>query len=131
MKLSKQHLVVAGTALTLAILGGVAFAYWTSTGSGSGTATAGTVSSVTLHAKFNDGMLLGESQTVTVTADGNGKEDVNLKGSTLSFTVSTNHSGCTADDFTLASAAASDVVVHKADSGVTDGRPAARHEQSI
>jgi hypothetical protein len=122
MKLNKK-IVAVGATLTVATLGGIAVAYWTGGGSGTGKATAGSgVDPVTLHTTFDGGMLLGDSVTVTVTGDGNGTSDVSLGGKTLKFTVSTDHAGCTAADFTLPdSTATAGVVVHQADTDVTVG----------
>ena len=123
MHFTRTKAALAGIIVTVAV-SGVTFAFWTATGTGTGTATSpnGTATALTLHAVFDGGLVLGESQTVTVKADGNGESDVSLGGSTLSFTVSTDHVGCTATDFTLPDATATGgVVVHAADTGVTIG----------
>ena len=122
MKINKKFAAIA-TVTAVAVSGGVAFAYWSTGGSGTGNATAGTsASAVTLHSVFDAGLLLGHFETVTVKADGNGTDDVSLDGKTLKFTVTTDNAGCTAADFTLPDALAlAGVVVHKNDSATTVG----------
>lgn len=123
MHFTRTKAALAGIIVTVAV-SGVTFAFWTATGTGTGTAASpnGSAAALTLHAVFDGGLVLGESQTVTVKADGNGESDVSLGGSTLSFTVSTDHVGCTAADFTLPDATATGgVVVHAADTGVAVG----------
>lgn len=73
--------LAAGLALGAA---GAAFAYFTTTGSGSGDTTAGTASALTLHATIDGAIVPGDGgQSVTFTADnpGNGNQFVN----TISF----------------------------------------------
>jgi len=68
--LTKRRVVVSAIVLTLAIASSVAYAYWTSTGAGSGTANALTpAGSLTLHATVPVGIYPGGSKTVTFTAD--------------------------------------------------------------
>ena len=68
--LSKRRVVVSAIVVTLAIASGVAYAYWTSTGAGSGTANAATpAGTLTLHAAGFTGIYPGGSKTVTFTAD--------------------------------------------------------------
>ncbi len=123
MKITKKKLAIVSTVVVASLGATAAFAYWTTGGSGTGTADAGsTATALTLHANFSDGLLLGHHETVTVTADGNGTDDVSLGGKTLYFTVSTDDAGCTAADFTLPSATATaGTVVHAADVGVEIG----------
>ena len=68
--LSKRRVVVSAVVLTLAIASSVAYAYWTSTGAGSGTQNAATPSgTLTLHATGFLNISPGGSKTVTFTAD--------------------------------------------------------------
>jgi len=68
--LSKRRVVVSAIVLTLAIAGGVAYAYWTSTGSGGGTANAATpAGTLTLHATGFLNIYPGGNKSVTFTAD--------------------------------------------------------------
>src|SRR5665647_1545043 len=71
-KLSKKTLAVATTVALLAG-GGAAFAYWTTTGAGTGSATnASANGTIVLHAAFAGGLTPGASQAVTYTADNAG-----------------------------------------------------------
>ena len=56
--------------VVVAVLGiaGAAFAYWTSTGGGTGSATVGTSGSVTITATVASGIVPGSSRAVTFTA---------------------------------------------------------------
>ena len=123
MKFTKKKIAIISTVVVAAIGASTAFAYWTTDGSGTGTADAGSAAaSLTLHTKFDAGLLLGANETVTVSADGNGVDDVSLGGKTLEFTVSTDDAGCTAADFTLPSTTATaGVVVHANDTDVNIG----------
>ena len=68
--LTKRRVVVSAIVVTLAIASGVAYAYWTSASSGSGTANAATPSgTITLHATGFAGIYPGGSKSVTFTAD--------------------------------------------------------------
>jgi hypothetical protein len=68
--LSKRRVVVSAIVVTLAIAGSVAYAYWTSAGSGSGVANAATPSgTITLHATGFVNISPGGSKSVTFTAD--------------------------------------------------------------
>ena len=123
MKITKKKLAIVSAVVVASLGATAAFAYWTTGGSGTGTADAGTsAASLTLHSNFDAGLLLGHHETLTVTADGNGTDDVSLGGKTLYFAVSTNNAGCTAADFTLPSATATaGTVVHAADVGIEIG----------
>ena len=123
MKITKKKLAIVSTVVVASLGATAAFAYWTTGGSGTGTADAGSSApALVLHTDFSDGLLLGGQKTVTVTADGNSTDDVSLAGKTLYFTVSTDDAGCTAADFTLPSATATaGIVVHAADSAVEIG----------
>lgn len=59
-KLTKKTLAVSAV-LMLIGTGGVAFAYWTATGSGSGTATSGTTSPVTVNQTAITGLYPGQA----------------------------------------------------------------------
>jgi hypothetical protein len=61
-KFTKKTLAVA-TAIALLSGGGVAFAYWTATGAGSGSATSGTTSAVTVNQTAVTGLYPGASAT--------------------------------------------------------------------
>ena len=101
-KLSKKGKVyaVAASIALVAASGGAAFAYWSTTGSGSGSAanSAGG-GTVTLHATFNAGLAPGNSTAVAYTAD-NSSNTSTVVGA-LSATVSTSDPNCLASWFTV------------------------------
>lgn len=95
---------------TIAIIAaGVAFAYFTSSGSGTGTATVGSSSPVTLHATISSSLYPGSSSPVSFTVD-NPSSGVQRVGtvSLASISVDAGHSGCSTTlgggnpDFTMA-----------------------------
>lgn len=121
MKLSKKFLI-AGSIATLAIGGGAAFAYWSTTGSGTGSADAATsASTLTLATTFDDGIAPGTSKTVTVTADNPTAGGLSLRGNTLSFVVTTDVAACTAENFSIAAVPADDVTVAASATDTTVG----------
>ncbi|WP_091463905.1 hypothetical protein [Paenarthrobacter nitroguajacolicus] len=94
-KLSKKSRItaaVAGVAL-VAVGGGAAYAYWTTTGSGSGEATnAPGGGTVTLHATFAGGLAPGNQVNVAYSAD-NATTSSTVVGA-LSANVTTNVEAC-------------------------------------
>ena len=100
MRLNKK-LVAAGVGTALALaLGGVALAYWTTTGSGTGSATNATSNGViVLHAAFDAGLTPGASESVTYTADNAGTSS--LRVGTIHAVVTTDKPGCLVSDFTV------------------------------
>ena len=105
-KMSKKNKIVAvcGAAALTAVGGGVAFAYWTTTGSGSGTGanSAGTTA-VTLHANFAAGLAPGSanSKTVTYTADNPNTSSTTVHITSASVSIDAAHVdlGCDAGWF--------------------------------
>ena len=88
----KRVIVLAVVALAIGIAGG-ALAYFTASGSGSGTANAGTAGTLVLHATFDPGLVPGTSKDVAFTADN--ASDTNLYVATISFdSVTSSDSGC-------------------------------------
>jgi hypothetical protein len=90
----KRVLIPAGIVVLLTMTG-IAEAYFTSTGSGTGTASVGTSSNVTLHGTVASTLYPGTSSTVTFTADNPspGAELVNTIH-LASVTPDAGHSGC-------------------------------------
>ncbi|HEY1524112.1 MAG TPA: hypothetical protein VGF70_13955 [Solirubrobacteraceae bacterium] len=76
-KKRKTLIAVSAVVLTLA-LGGAAVAYFTASGSGTGTASVGTSSALTLHGSTSGSLYPGTSSTVSFTADNpsSGHQDV-------------------------------------------------------
>jgi hypothetical protein len=102
MRKSRKLAVLAGVVGAM-LIAGVAFAYWTTTGSGTGNATnASSNGTVTLHASFADGIYPGGSESVSFTADNAGA--TNLYVGTIhlaSVSVDAGHSSCNVADFTM------------------------------
>ncbi len=91
--------VVAAFALIAAIGG---YAYWTTTGSGTGSSTAGTTTAITLHASFTTGIFPGGTKSVSFTADSTNPGSVRVGTVHLaSVSFDGGHSGCSAADFTM------------------------------
>ena len=104
-KTKRGTLLVASLATALLVGGGVAFAYWTTTGSGTSTATAGDSSPV----------VVTQTNVVTGLYPGGPAQDINLniansnsaaqRLETVAVSVSsTSDAGCTAADFTVTDA---------------------------
>lgn len=92
----KKKIGAAGAAGALVLTGGIAFAYWTSTGTGSDTSQTGTsdnfsvvVTNTTDNALSPDGPIDTYSYTVTNTGDG----DQALENQPV-ITITTNAAGC-------------------------------------
>jgi hypothetical protein len=108
----KSVLIPIGTAVVLAA--GVAMAYFTSLGSGTGTATVGSSSNVTLHGTVASSLYPGSSSKATFTVDNPspGAEFVNTIH-LESITPDAGHSGCSTvltggnPDFTMPDVTAS------------------------
>jgi hypothetical protein len=118
-KISKTaKLAVAGVSVGTLALSGVAYAYWTTTGSGTGSATnAGSNGTVTLHASWAaDALFPGGSQTVSFTADNAGASNLYVTTIKLdSVTVDSDHSSCAVADFTMPDVTANTNVLAGAD----------------
>jgi len=101
MNLSKYKVValLAAGAASVAAVG--AFAYYTTTGSGTGSATAGTSAAVTLHGTTS-GLLYpgGPARTVTFTVDNPSPGKQRIGTITLAG-VDTGVVGCDGADFTM------------------------------
>jgi hypothetical protein len=97
-KLSKK--TVAGLTAAFLIIGGGAYAFWTTTGGGTGTApNAASNGTVTLIATFAPGLTPGGTATVTYTASNPGTSS--LRVGTISHVVSTSDPLCLPADFTI------------------------------
>ena len=104
----KRALVGLGSTIAV-VAAGVAFAYFTSSGSGTGSASVGSSSAVTLHASISSNLFPGSSSPVTFTVD-NPSSGVQRVGtvSLSSITVDAGHSSCSTTlgggnpDFTMA-----------------------------
>jgi hypothetical protein len=103
MRNSKRIKIVAGGTAVL-MGGGIAFAYWTTTGDGTGTSTnASSNGTIVLHADWADGLTPGGDEDVSFTADNAGTS--NLRVGTIhleSVAVDSGHSACDVADFSMA-----------------------------
>ncbi len=98
----KRALAVAIVAVVALIASIAGYAYWTTTGSGSGSAAAGNVVPVTLNATFSAGIFPGGTKSVSFTADNTNPGSVRITTVHLaSVTVDGGHATCTVADFTM------------------------------
>jgi hypothetical protein len=102
MHLSRKLKVALGATLIPAVLAGAAFAYYTSTGAGTGSATAGDSTAVVLHGTVATTLYPGTSSSVTFTVDNpsDGHQLVNVI-TLASVTTDASHSSCVLTDFTM------------------------------
>jgi hypothetical protein len=93
---NKKVVAIGATAVLTVGIAGAAFAYFTTTGAGGGSTTAGTSSAVTLHAAINTGIIPGDGgQSVTFTADN--PSSASQEVTTISFgSVTSTDAGCQA-----------------------------------
>jgi hypothetical protein len=90
----KRALAMLGCTVALAATG-AAVAYFTSSGSGTGTAAVGSSSPVTLHATISSSLYPGASSPVTFTVDNPSSGSQRVGTITLSsISVDSGHSGC-------------------------------------
>jgi hypothetical protein len=112
----KRASVALGSTIAI-VAAGVAFAYFTSSGSGTGSASVGSSSAVTLHASISSNLFPGSSSPVTLTVD-NPSSGVQRVGtvSLSSITVDAGHSTCSTaigggnPDFTMAAVPVNQVI---------------------
>jgi hypothetical protein len=110
-KSKKRALFAFGSTCVMA-LAGAAFAYFSTTGAGTGTATVGSSSAVTLHATVSSTLYPGASSPVTFTVDNPSPGSQRVGTISLaSITVDAGHSSCSTvitggnPDFTMAAVA--------------------------
>ena len=102
MKLLRNRKLVALLAtLVLGTTAVAGYAFWTTSGAGTGSATnAAANGTLVLHASFPDGLTPGASKTVSYTADNSNSSS--LQVGTVHAVVSTDSATCLAGDFTVA-----------------------------
>lgn len=111
----KRALVALGCTVAL-VAAGAAFAYFTTSGAGTGTATVGSSSAVTLHATVSSNLYPGVSSPVSFTVDNpsSGSQRVGTI-SLASISVDAGHATCSTaitggnPDFTMAAVAVNKV----------------------
>jgi len=100
--LTKKRVLVLAAVAAVAAIGTTAFAYFTTTGSGTGSAAVGTSSALTLHGTTASTLYPGTSSVVNFTVDNPSPGAQHLGTITLvSVTTDAGHSGCTMSDFTM------------------------------
>ncbi len=103
-----RWLIVTGIAAGLMVIGGVAFAYWSTTGSGTGTATTGTSSTVTVtQVAAPTNMAPGVAPgAISGTIHNGGTVNAHVASVTVAIASVTKANGvvlvCDATDYTLA-----------------------------
>jgi hypothetical protein len=98
----KGLLAMLGTLAVVAI-GGLAYAYWTGSGSGTGSGTVGTSGSVVLSGSVTTGIAPGTSEPVSFTAANSSSAATQVTTVHLeSITADAGHSACTTADFSMA-----------------------------
>lgn len=102
MSYSTRRVFVALGAVGAVAAVGVAIAYFSSTGSGSGSASVGTSSAVTIHGTTATALYPGTSSSVSFTVD-NPSGGAQRVGTILlgSITTDAGHSACVMGDFTM------------------------------
>ena len=98
-----SYVLMGAGAAAILLGGGVAFAFWTSSGTGSGTAAAGTTDSVdiTQVGTAITGLYPGgPGQTISIDIANPNDGDVSI-GDVTAAVLSTSDAGCTAADFAI------------------------------
>jgi hypothetical protein len=104
--LTKRRLVILTSAAALA-LAGIAYAFFSSTGGGTGSAGVGSAATaLTLHGSITGSLSPGGSKDVTLTADNTNGADVKLGSVSGTVSVDQTHvdAGCDASNFTFTGA---------------------------
>ncbi|WP_145726224.1 hypothetical protein [Nocardioides sp. J9] len=118
--MNKKKAAVVGGTVAVLVTGGVAFAYWTSTGTGTGSAEVGTSLDWTVEIDAVSGTLAPGSGPVEVDFHVTNESDgvQNLQGA-VATVVDTSDPGCTAADFAISNTSVTTGDV--ASSGTVDG----------
>ncbi|WP_157514766.1 hypothetical protein [Nocardioides sp. J54] len=118
--MNKKKAAVVGGTVAVLVTGGVAFAYWTSTGTGTGSAEVGTSLDWKVEIDAVPGTLAPGSGTVEVDFHVTNESDgvQNLQGA-VATVVDTSDPGCTAADFAISNTSVTTGDV--ASSGTVDG----------
>ena len=99
MRITKKKIVGAVAVSAVVALGaGSAYAFWTTMGSGTGTAAVGTDEGLTISGNITDALLLDIPEQFTITATNNATFAQTL--STLTFDFTPSNAGCLKSWFT-------------------------------
>src|SRR5471032_744190 len=114
----RRHIIPISSVLAVLLLAVGAYAYWTTTGSGTGAvANAQSNGVVTLHASWPAAALVpGGSQTVSFTDDNAGTTDLFV--GTVTSVVTTSDPGCLASDFTVDPVVEDQIIPNGSSSGI-------------
>jgi hypothetical protein len=101
-KFMKKRTVILGLVAALAGTG-LAVAFWTQAGSGSGTGTVGTTGTITLTGTVASGIYPSGTAAVTLTAANSGSAPVKVQtvSQNGAVTFDAGHAGCSAADFSM------------------------------
>jgi hypothetical protein len=116
----KRRIILISSALAVLALAGGAYAYWTTTGAGTGSATnASSNGTLVLHATFAAGLTPGATEAVAFTADNAGTSSLRVGTVTSVVSIDAPHVtlGCLVGDFTVAPVIENQTIA-KATSGV-------------
>jgi hypothetical protein len=103
LRTKKRRLLVALCAVVAVMAAVAAYAYFTSSGSGTGSGTVGSSSAVTLHGTAATTLYPGTSSTVTFTVDNPSPGSQRVNAIQLaSVSTDAGHSACVMSDFTMA-----------------------------
>ena len=122
-RFSKRTWVVVAIVLAIALSAIGAFAYWTTTGSGNGSASvAASNGTVTLHGTAPTNLYPGGSSSVTFTADNAGASDlyvgtIHLQG----VSADGGHASCVTSDFSMGDVTSNTVVLANANGQALNG----------
>jgi hypothetical protein len=120
----KQKALVAGVGVAVLSTSGVAFAYWTTGGTGSGTAStsAGAANKLGIGGDVPLAMYPGDSaQTITATVTNNGSENYKVQSLKAYLTVADPQgtAGCSSSDYLINNVAAPGTAAAAADLSIT------------
>lgn len=103
-KIARRGTTIVVSTMAMALIAGTAFAYWTTAGTGSGTASAGKSEPLTVVVTAVSGVYPNQKTTVPVAVTNTNPFGVALSALTLTSVVPTG-SGCAAGNITLDSTA--------------------------
>lgn len=106
MRRFKKRTVALVTAGAVLVMGGIAFAYWTNTGSGTGSASTGSNNSIAVHQTSTVTGLAPGLPAQTLSGDFDNPNDTPVYITAVTATVSgTDTAGCDETNYTIAGSA--------------------------
>ncbi len=113
---------VVGTGVLLLGVSGVAYAFWTTTGSGSGTAATGTTVPVTVNQRVTASNMGPGVAAQTISGDFTNTNEATVKLSSLTATATPDKVGCSAADYSITGLTVSNGTVVKGTGGAWTGQ---------